>query len=199
MTEDEAKSWAAERFGRPVLERLDHFVSLVIDENSRQNLISPASVASIWSRHVVDSLQLLPLVDDARDWLDIGTGGGFPGMVIAIASATPMLLVEPRRKRADFLEHCACSLELPAVSVAASKIEQIEAKAAVISARAVAPIGNILRAASHCATPATQWVLPRGSVDKAELATIAQRYRLMFHVKQSLTNADSSIVVLSAG
>ncbi|SFP56651.1 16S rRNA (guanine(527)-N(7))-methyltransferase RsmG [Sphingomonas rubra] len=198
MTEEEALAWTTERFDETVVERLRTFAAMVIAENERQNLISPASIPAIWSRHIVDSLQLLPLAPDKGTWMDIGTGGGFPGMVVAIARAAPIILVEPRRKRATFLDECAAALDLSHVRVETSKVERVEASAAVISARAVASVENLLRAAMHCATPATRWLLPRGSIDRAELSVAAAAQRMVFHVEQSLTHAGSSIVVLEA-
>lgn len=198
MTEEEALGWVEERFDGAVIDRLRAFTAMVIEENTRQNLISPASIPSIWSRHVVDSLQLVSLVPSLGAWMDIGTGGGFPGLVVAIARNAPMTLVEPRRRRAEFLQHCAELLELTAVRVEACKVERVTGTAAVISARAVATVENLLRAAKHCATPTTRWLLPRGSIDRAELSAAVTAHRMVFHVEQSLTHADSSIVILEA-
>lgn len=195
MNEDEAKAWCRARFGAEVVTQLMRLVDLVVEENSRQNLISPASVAQIWSRHVVDSLQLIYLAQDGT-WLDVGTGGGFPGLAMAVVRAAPMHLVEPRRRRADFLLHCQDELRLEHVRVSTTKVERIDGRYDVISARAVSGIENILQATRQCATPSTRWLLPRGRVDQEELRHAAQRYTLMFHVEQSITEPESSIVVL---
>lgn len=197
MTEADARVWVEERFGAAVTEKLACFAEDVCNENQRQNLISPATIPTIWSRHIVDSLQLIGLARRPGPWLDIGTGGGFPGLVLAIAGVSPVTLVEPRRKRAAFLQACVDRYALSNVMVAASKVEQIQTRAATISARAVASVENLLRAAAHCATPDTQWLLPRGSVDPQELAQSAERHGMMFHVEQSLTQTGSAIVVLS--
>lgn len=196
MTEDEARSWTERQFGSAATLRLETFVDLVVAENQTQNLISPASVAQIWSRHVVDSLQLMEWSRDGT-WLDIGTGGGFPGLAVALVRDAPMILVEPRRKRADFLLRCVHELSLSWVAVEQRKVEQVEGKAAVITARAVASIENLLRTAWHCATSDTRWLLPRGSIDRAELTKLARERGMMFHVEQSLTQAESSVVVLT--
>jgi 16S rRNA (guanine527-N7)-methyltransferase len=199
VTEEEALSWTSDRYDDQLVERLRTFAMMVIEENDLQNLISPASIASIWSRHIVDSLQLLPLAADTQGtWLDIGTGGGFPGMVVAIARGGPTILVEPRRKRAAFLERCAAELGLNEVRVSASKVEQVQATAGIISARAVASVENLLRAAMHCATRHTRWLLPRGSIDGDELTAVASTFRMMFHVEQSVTATGSLIVILEA-
>jgi 16S rRNA (guanine527-N7)-methyltransferase len=198
MTEEEARDWAKGEVDTTAFTKLERFVDLVVAENERQNLISPATVATIWERHVVDSLQLLTIVPaDAGRWLDIGTGGGFPGMVLAIAGAQPILMVEPRRKRAEFLSACVVELELTDARVAASKVEQVEWTADVITARAVAAVEKLLLAAAHCATTSTRWLLPRGTVDVASLPALCARHQLVFHVKQSLTHPDSSIIFFS--
>lgn len=198
MTEDEALGWIEERFDGVVIDRLRAFSAMVIEENARQNLISPASIPSIWSRHVVDSLQLVSLAPLDGAWMDIGTGGGFPGLVVAIARDESMTLVEPRRRRAEFLQQCADQIGLAQVRVEACKVERVNGTAAVISARAVATVENLLRAAKHCATPTTRWLLPRGSIDRAELSAAVAAHRMVFHVEHSLTHADSSIVILEA-
>lgn len=198
MTEEDAIGWTRERFDRTVVDRLHAFAAMVVEENERQNLISPASIASIWSRHIVDSLQLIRLAPASGRWMDIGTGGGFPGLVVAIARPEATSLIEPRRKRAEFLERCASTLSLDQVCVEACKVERVEGIATTISARAVATVENLLRAAAHCATPTTRWLLPRGLIDRAELSGAAAAHRMVFHVEQSLTHSGSSIVVMEA-
>ena len=200
MTEDDAKAWIAERFGAEATDRLAAFLDMVVAEAPHQNLIAPSTIPTIWDRHVVDSLQLVALAGantGAKRWLDIGTGGGFPGMVVALVREGPIDLVEPRRRRADFLQLCVARLGLGGqVSVHASKVENATADAAIISARAVASLQNLLRSAAHCATKETRWLLPRGRFDEEELAALNQHWRFMFHVEQSVTNPESSIVVL---
>ena len=140
MTEAEARAWVAERFDPDAHDRLERFAAMVAEENTRQNLIAPSTLATVWSRHMVDSLQLVDLAPADGAWLDIGTGGGFPGLVVACVRDTAVHLVEPRRKRATFLEHAADTLGLPHVRVHAAKVESVDARASVVSARAVASI-----------------------------------------------------------
>jgi len=198
MTEDEAKAWVAERFGDDATERLSAFLDMVVAEAPHQNLIAPSTIEAIWARHAVDSLQLVGIGGNApSDWIDIGTGGGFPGLAIALVSPGRMVLVEPRRRRADFLSLCIARLGIgDRVTVEARKIESVKGTAQIISARAVASLQNLLRAASHCATTDTRWLLPRGRLDQDELAALREQWRFMFHVEQSATSPESSIVVL---
>lgn len=195
MTEEEARSWIADRFVAQQREKLDRFVAIVSEETTRQNLIAPSTLAGIWSRHVVDSLQLVDLAPADGAWLDIGTGGGFPGLAVAIVRDTAVHLVEPRRKRAAFLAHAAETLGLPHVTVHANKVESVEVRVKLVSARAVASIPALVEAARHVASRDTIWLLPRGRVDADELAGLNSQARV-FHVEQSITDPDSKIIVL---
>ena len=113
MTEDEARSWVRERFDVSRETLLAKFADLLVRENAHQNLISRSTIPAIWSRHIVDSAQLVEWAgDDAagKSWLDIGSGAGLPGIVLAILHDGPVLLVEPRKKTvsqfSDLQAHC---------------------------------------------------------------------------------------------
>lgn len=197
MTEDDGKAWVTERFGDERAERLGAFLDMVVAEAPHQNLIAPSTIESIWVRHAVDSLQLVSMAGDGARWIDIGTGGGFPGLAVAIVAPVRMVLVEPRRRRADFLRLCVARLGLgDRVTVEARKIETVVGTGDIISARAVASVENLLHAAAHCATKETRWLLPRGRLDEDELTALHKHWRLMFHVEHSVTSPESSIVVL---
>ena len=195
MTEEEARGWVGERFDVQAVAKLERMAVMVAEETERQNLIAPSTVPNIWSRHMVDSLQLVDLAPADGVWVDIGTGGGFPGLAVAIVRDTAVHLVEPRRKRATFLAEAAAALGLPHVTVHASKVETVSIRAKTISARAVASVAALVEAARHVASRDTVWLLPRGHVSPEELAGLPQHARV-FHVEQSLTDPDSQIVVL---
>lgn len=195
MTEEDARAWVGEQYGPDAERRVAEFVALVCAENQRQNLIAPSTVEQIWNRHVVDSAQLVSLAPSTGLWLDIGTGGGFPGMIVALLRPQPTVLVEPRKRRVAFLGECAHLLQAANVSVFASKVSAVDTKAAVISARAVDSVENLLRGAGHCATMATRWLLPRGRVMQSDLEDWKRGWHGVFHVKQSLSDPISSILV----
>ena len=197
MTETEAREWLRARFGVSRETRLAEFVDLVREEAARQNLVSASSLDSIWSRHVVDSAQLVPLAPDDGGWVDIGTGAGFPGLVVGLLRDAPMILIEPRARRAEFLSATATRLGADNISVIHAKVEATSGVAAVISARAVAMLGRLFHGASGWAGPGTIWLLPRGRSGREELAVTRKTWHGSFHVEQSLTSPDSVVVVAS--
>ncbi|WP_174286931.1 16S rRNA (guanine(527)-N(7))-methyltransferase RsmG [Sphingomonas bacterium] len=196
MTEDEARAILRTRFGPAVEARLEAFAAMVVAENAAQNLIAPSTIARIWGRHILDSLQLVALAPRGR-WLDIGTGGGFPGLAVAIATDLPMTLVEPRKRRAQFLSDCVDRLQLGhRVTVVGTRVANVDATADVISARAVGSVDTLLGWAYRCATPTTRWLLPRGKMDYPVLQAAEGKWQFMFHVEQSLTDPESRILIL---
>lgn len=197
MTEEAARIWIRTHFGVPRETRLDAYLALLIDEAARQNLIAPSTIASAWSRHLLDSAQLVPMAAQHPGlWIDIGSGAGLPGMVAAILRDEPVLLIEPRRRRAEFLTTVARELGLSQVEVAQAKVAQIQsAPAAVISARAVAGLPELLRDAVHLSTRETLWLLPKGRSAQSEVAAARQTWQGRFQVQPSLTEPDSRIVV----
>ncbi len=196
MTEAEARDWIAGTFGEAAVDDLGRFAELLAGGNERQNLVAPSTLASIWTRHLVDSAQLALLDSGEGLWLDIGSGGGLPGLVLALLLDRPFLLCEPRRLRAEFLTDAVTTLGLGTrVTVAQAKVEALRTPAATISARAVAPLTTLFTAARHCATPATNWIMPRGKSGRSELEAVVRAVQGEFHVKQSLTDPQAVIVV----
>lgn len=202
MTEEEARAWIAERHGSSGVAALETIVDVVVREAALQNLIAPSTLAAIWPRHIVDSAQLLAFAanhDPDGLWVDIGSGAGFPGLVIAALSDRPVYLVEPRRKRADFLVNAAAQLELSnRVTVVPDRIQAVlGVAAAVISARAVAPIADLFAWSQACSSKKTQWILPKGQSAREDVATARQTWHGVFHVEHSITDPRSLIVLAS--
>lgn len=196
MTEDEAKQWCAARFTPETVDRLSSFAELVIDENNHQNLIAPATCSTIWSRHITDSAQLLNYQpEQAATWIDIGTGAGFPGMIVAFIADLHVTLIEPRARRVDFLRSASQELGLTNVSVVHGKAEAFDQQADVISARAVASLPALLTMTCHLRHATTRLILPRGRNGASEIEQLPHKQRHMFHVEQSVTSGESVIIV----
>ena len=197
MTEEEARAAVEAIVGTSVMKRLDRFVDRVSAESERQNLIAKPTLPAIWERHVLDSAQLLPMARGHNGlWVDVGTGAGFPGMIVALAVEQPVALVEPRRMRADFLRSIVDAEGISSrVVVHQSKVERlVDVQADVISARAVASLSDLLQSAAHIASMDTLYLLPKGQSATTEVNEAQRRFEGLFHVEQSITNPEAGIV-----
>ncbi len=202
MTEEEAQAWLRAEFdvSRETWQQLERFSALLRDEMQRQNLISASSADSLWSRHIVDSAQLLlhgPAPDSGKIWLDLGTGAGFPGIVIAILTPFQVRMVESRKRRAEFLN---LVIEQTGIAdhaiVIADRLENIEScPVDVISARAFAPLDRLIALSHRFSTEKTVWLLPKGKNAVRELKGLSPKRQKMFHVEHSLTDPSAGILV----
>ncbi|HEX8623585.1 MAG TPA: 16S rRNA (guanine(527)-N(7))-methyltransferase RsmG [Allosphingosinicella sp.] len=195
---DEAEVKAQLDVSRETIERLDAFASLLRSENERQNLVSKASLENLWERHILDSAQLVRFaLPEARNWLDLGTGAGFPGLMIPLFHPASVVLVESRKLRADFLRAAASTLGIAAkVEILCSRLETVPDRAfEVISARAFAPLPRLLALAERFSTPGTVWILPKGRNAKSELEAARSSWQGDFRLEPSLTDAEAQIVV----
>lgn len=200
MTEEEARDWLQRRFDVPreTWDRLERYVAILLSEMDRQNLIAESTRSHVWARHIVDSAQLIPLAADAGkgQWIDLGSGAGLPGIVVAILTDRPLLMVESRRKRIDFLADLITELSLSNAALFGGRVEVVPAtQAAVISARAYAPLPRLLESAAHLSGEKTVWVLPKGRNAQNELEVATPSWQGVFHVERSVTDADSAIIV----
>jgi 16S rRNA (guanine527-N7)-methyltransferase len=198
MTEDEAKAWVVVHYGEAALPTLAKLHDLIVAESTQQNLVAPSTLDQMWSRHLVDSAQLLRHIPPhTRKWTDIGSGAGFPGIVVALLSDLKVTLVEPRARRAAFLRQLSSDLAIAhRTTILQSKAEAAPAdRADVISARAVSSIDDLFTMTAHLRSSATRYLLPRGRSGRHELAAVTQRWHGLFHVEQSLTDPSSVIVI----
>jgi len=150
---------------------------------------------AIWERHVLDSAQLVRFEPEpGASWIDIGSGAGLPGIVIACIVDGPVTLVEPRRLRANFLERAVLELGV-AATVTQAKAERFNGSFDVITGRAVASLSRFLNMCDHLSTKKTVWILPRGRSAQSELAEAQRTWQGSFRVEPSVTDEDSKIVV----
>ena len=197
-TEESARDFCAARVDAQGMARLDRLAELLVRENAEQNLVSDASLHAVWQRHFADSLQLLDHVPRGTSpWMDLGSGAGFPGLPLAVAlGEREIFLIESRKRRVDWLTRAARDLGLENCRVIGARLENVDSfPAAVIAARAFAPLGKLLRLSARFSTRDTVWLLPKGRSAAQELAEQPEDVRKMFHVEQSRTSSEGGILV----
>ena len=196
--ESEARAYVASLCDGIAMDRLAKLSDLLIAENASQNLVAKATIPIVWQRHIADSAQLVELVPATQaPWLDLGSGAGFPGLVIAaMRPDLEVILVESRKRRVDWLQRAKKGLALENCRVAGCRLEDVERfDAGTVSARAFAPLDRLLDLAGRFSTTTTDWVLPKGRSAAQEVQGLPKNRRKMFHVEQSRTDPDAGVVV----
>lgn len=187
---------------RETIHSLTRYAESLAQWNKAINLVAPSTVSEIWSRHIADSAQLLSLAPDARLWLDLGSGPGFPGLVIAILQAhVPdfrMHLVESSRKKCAFLAEVARTTEA-AVDIHAMRIEELAEKAQslrpdVVSARALARLPRLLELAEPFVGEGTRGLFLKGREKDAEIRAAQAMWTFDVRLHPSMTAPDSSVL-----
>jgi 16S rRNA (guanine527-N7)-methyltransferase len=183
---------------RETIDRIQQYELLLGAEAKHQNLVSASTLGSLWERHLLDSAQLVRFEPKpGASWVDIGSGAGLPGIVIALLVGGPVLLVEPRRLRAEFLMRTIKSLGLEGrVSIAATRAEKVEGRFDIITARAVASVDRLLRISTHLSTRKTVWALPKGRSAQSELVEARRNWHCEAVSVPSCTDPGSEILVL---
>jgi len=180
--------------------KLDLLVSELLRWQRIKNLVGPATLADVWTRHIADSLQLMDLAPDAKAWVDLGSGAGFPGLVIAIAGAERGLevhLVESNARKCAFLRHVARLSRAPA-KVHEARIEDVigsfQGRAEVVSARALAPLSTLLAWTEPLLKTGAIGLFPKGRDVSAELTPAAKSWRFDLEMVPSRTDSEARIL-----
>jgi 16S rRNA (guanine527-N7)-methyltransferase len=200
---DKARALALVPVSRETEARLDIFVDRLVHWQSILNLVAPSTLRDLWTRHLADSLQLLPLAPQARVWADFGSGGGFPGVPIACALAEQagarVHLIESNGKKAAFLREVVRAAVLPAV-VHQERIEKFGESCAeavqVVTARALAPLKTLCAQAFPFVAAGAMGLFLKGQDVEAELTDAAKYWRLEASRVPSKTDPGGSIVVI---
>ena len=197
---DEARSAFAAEYdvSRETLARLDRYAELLIEWQQRMNLVAPSTLPHIWDRHFRDSAQLLPIAGTGQRWLDIGAGGGFPGLVLAILDpGARFTLVESISKKCRFLAEVAAETGTAAqVTIANQRVETLKpVPFDIVTARAAAALDMLFDWSVRFGRPSTRWILPKGRNVQEELATAAKRFHFDHQLIPSRTDSDARIVV----
>ena len=203
LAADRARALALTPVSRETAERLERFAAALLAWQERTHLIAPSTVPHLWTRHITDSLQLIDLAPDARVWVDVGSGGGFPGLVIACAladhAATAVHLVESNVKKAAFLREAQRITHAPAV-IHGARMEAVILsleRADVVCARAVAPLGALLALCFPLMEKTKSLGLfPKGRNAEVELREAAQMWTMDAKLLKSRTDPKANIVLI---
>jgi 16S rRNA (guanine527-N7)-methyltransferase len=205
LSDDRSRALALTPVSRETAARLDRFVALLLKWQEITHLIAPSTVPSLWTRHIADSLQLLDLAPEAKIWVDLGTGGGFPGLVIACAlhgaAGRLVHLIESNTKKAAFLREAAAATESPAVvhAVRMEKfVESFTGRADIVTARAVSPLSLLLGQCLPLLQKGTVGLFPKGQDVEAELTEASKCWKMVADLVPSRTNPKARIVMLRA-
>jgi 16S rRNA (guanine527-N7)-methyltransferase len=178
--------------------KLEAYAALIQRWNAKINLISRADLPHIWPRHIEDSLALIPHIPPSTTAaIDLGSGAGFPGLVLAIATGIPFTLIESDKRKAAFLTEAATQLRAPA-KVLAQRIESAKPPPApLITARALAPLDQLLALAHPHLAPGGICLFPKGETAPAEIATAKSRWHMDIERCKTASGPKSSILKVS--
>lgn len=188
---------------RETEERLRHLESLLRKWNPAINLVSKSTLDRAWDRHILDSAQLYALGSNSGHWVDLGSGGGFPGLVIACLAAgagdpLKVTLIESDQRKATFLRQAARELTLPA-TVLSQRIETAQPQAAdTLSARALAPLPNLLAFAARHMSPYGTALFPKGATWQQEVEAARKDWHFDLTTRASNTDPDAVILIVKA-
>jgi 16S rRNA (guanine527-N7)-methyltransferase len=203
LAKDREQALALTPVSRETSERLDRFAALLLERQRQINLIAPSTEPVFWTRHVADSLQLISLTPEARIWADLGSGAGFPGLVIACALAeipgAQVHLVESSTKKAAFLREAAAATGVPAVVHAERVADFVKAAPPgiqTVTARAFAPLAALFAAAYPLLITGGVGVFPKGQAVAAELTEATKCWKIQATLAASRTDPQARIVVV---
>ncbi|WP_409241671.1 16S rRNA (guanine(527)-N(7))-methyltransferase RsmG [Bradyrhizobium sp. CB1015] len=189
---------------RETEERLDRYIALLREWQAKTNLVAPSTLPQLWTRHIADSLQLVDLAPTAKRWADLGSGGGFPGVVLACAMAgTPgasVHLVERIAKKAAFLREAIRVTTSPGVVHLAEigdNVDRITGPVDCVTARALAPLHQLIGFAEPLMRQGAKALFLKGQDVEAELTEAAKYWNIQPQLHQSRTG-DGWIVELNA-
>jgi 16S rRNA (guanine527-N7)-methyltransferase len=203
VSDDRAKALKLTPVSDGALARLDKFATLLVEWQSRINLVGPSTLPHLWTRHIADSLQLLRHVPNAKIWIDMGSGGGFPGIPIACALAqTPgaqVHLVESNGKKAAFLREAVRVTGAPA-TVHGERVENFgdsfDGNADVVTARAFAPLDLLFDQALPFMAKGATGLFLKGQDIEAELTDSSKHWSVEATRVPSLTDPNGSILIV---
>jgi len=205
LSADRAEALRLTPVSRETLRRLDLYVEALLSWREKTNLFALSTIPHLWTRHIADSLQLLDLAPNARTWIDLGSGAGFPGLAIACALAdTPgamVHLVESTGKKTAFLREAVAITGAPAV-VHTERIEKFvdtfDGRADAVTARALAPLKSLLDQSFSLLKSGAVGLFPKGQDVDAELTEATKYWNIKVNLAPSRTDSKARVVVVHA-
>lgn len=190
---------------RETEERLDRFVALLLAWQASVNLIAPSTIPHLWTRHIADSLQLLPLAPEARCWVDLGSGAGVPGVPLGCALAERpgaiVHLIESNARKAAFLREVTRELRIPAI-VHCERIEDFIVRESVtpevVTARALARLPRLIELIQPLLAKGATVLLPKGQDVEVELEEATRCWNISADLVPSKTSSEGCILVVRA-
>ena len=203
LAADRAAALKLTPVSRETAARLDQFVALILKWQKAVQLVSAASLSHLWTRHIADSLQLLDLVPGAKIWADLGSGGGFPGLVLAIAlkdrPGAQVHLIESDQRKSAFLREAVRVLELPAM-IHVKRIEALSPDALpdleIVTARALAPLSELLELANPFLQNGAKALFMKGANLDNELTEATKSWNIRSTIVPSKTDAEGRILLV---
>ncbi len=200
---DKASALALTPVSRETEARLDRYVDLLREWQAKPNLVAPSTLPNLWTRHIADSLQLLALAPAAKVWVDLGSGGGFPGVVLACAlvetSGATVHLVERNAKKAAFLREALRVTSAPGMVHLADigdTVDRITGPVDCVTARAVAPLHQLIGFAEPLVKKGAKVLFLKGQDVEVELTEATKYWKITPHLHASRTGGGGWIVEL---
>ncbi|MBN8544077.1 MAG: 16S rRNA (guanine(527)-N(7))-methyltransferase RsmG [Alphaproteobacteria bacterium] len=179
-------------------ETLEKYVQLLLKWNQKINLIGPSTESEIWERHIKDSLQIVPLIPkDATSIVDLGSGAGLPGLVIASQLSIPITLIERDQRKCAFLAEAIRICEFSHVTLSNSDARNSQAKYNVIMARALSSIDGLLTLCESMIMENSICFFPKGKTYAIEIAEAQGNWNFDYQATPSLTQSDAVILTIS--
>ena len=183
--------------------RLDRYLALLLQWQAKTNLVAPSTLPNLWTRHIADSLQLLTLAPSAKVWADLGSGGGFPGVVLACALAetpgTMVHLVERNAKKAAFLREALRVTSAPGavhLTEIGESVDRIVGRVDCVTARALAPLHQLIRFVEPLVRGGAKALFPKGQDVEAELTEATKYWIIRPQLHSSRSGGHGWIVEL---
>ena len=200
---DKAAALTLTPVSRETEARLDHYVGLLLEWQAKTNLVAPSTLPNLWTRHIADSLQLLALAPAAKVWVDLGSGGGFPGVVLACAlaetSGAMVHLVERNARKAAFLREAlrvTGARGMVHLAEIGDTVDRITGPVDCVTARAVAPLNQLIGFVEPLVRKGAKALFLKGQDVEAELTEATKYWNIEPHLHSSCTGGHGWIVEL---